>query len=125
MANSIATAVRYFNNDAELEKIYQAYSYTTDFIKPNVALGAKTVKYRQVSLGSTVLGDYNRETGYTRTDLNVSWVEKSLTQDKGNVLRLDKMDGEEAQSLEIATAGRKYIREVQIPSVDIYRLHNL
>lgn len=125
MANSIATAVRYFNNDAELEKIYQAYSYTADFIKPNVAVGAKTVKYRQVSLGSTVLGDYNRETGYTRTNINVSWVEKSLTQDKGNVLRLDKMDGEEAQSLEIATVGRKYIREVQIPSVDKYRFTQL
>lgn len=125
MANSIQTAVRYFNNDEELNKIYQAFSYTADFIKPNEAVGARTVKYRQVALGSTVLGDYDRETGYTRKDINVTWVEKTLTQDKGDSLRLDKMDGEEAQSLEIGTVGRKYIREVQIPAVDKYRFTQL
>lgn len=121
MANTIATAVRYFNNDAELAKIYQNFSYTADWEKPNVAIGAKTIKYRKVSLGSTVLGDYDRETGYTRKDIDTSWVEKTLTQDKGDSLVLDKMDGEEAQYLEIGTVGNKYIREVQIPTVDKYR----
>lgn len=121
MANTIEKAVRYFNNDAELAKIYQNYSYTSDWEKPNVAIGADTVKYRQVSLGSTVLGDFDREDGYTRKDINTSWVSKKLTQDKGDSLVLDKMDGEEAQYLEIGTVGNKYIREVQIPTVDKYR----
>lgn len=121
MANTIEKAVRYFNNDAELSKIYQNFSYTADWEKPNVAIGADTVKYRQVSLGSTVLGDFDREDGYTRKDINTSWVSKKLTQDKGDSLVLDKMDGEEAQYLEIGTVGNKYIREVQIPAVDKYR----
>lgn len=121
MANTIEKAVRYFNNDAELAKIYQNYSYTADWEKPNVATGADTVKYRQVSLGSTVLGDFDREDGYTRKDINTTWVSKKLTQDKGDSLVLDKMDGEEAQYLEIGTIGNKYIRDVQIPSVDKYR----
>ena len=121
MANTIEKAVRYFNNDAELAKIYQNYSYTSDWEKPNVAIGADTVKYRQVSLGSTVLGDFDREDGYTRKDINTSWVSKQLTQDKGDSLVLDKMDGEEAQYLEIGTVGNKYIRDVQIPAVDKYR----
>lgn len=121
MANNIQTAVRYLNNDAELAKIYETNSYTADWVKPNVAVGAKTVKYRQVTLGSTVLGDFNKETGYTKTDISTNWVEKTLTQDKGDSLVLDKMDGEEAQALEIGTVANKYIRDVQIPSVDKYR----
>lgn len=121
MANTIQSAVRYYKNDAELAKIYQTHSYTADWEKPNVAIGAKSVKYRQVSLGTTVLGDFNRDTGYTKKDINVSWVERTLTQDKGDSLVLDKMDGEEAQALEIGTVANQYIREVQIPNVDKYR----
>lgn len=122
MANTIASAVRYINNDAELNKLFEAKSYTQDLVKPNVAVGAKTVNYRQVSLGSTVLGSYNRATGYTATDITVSWVTKALSQDKGNSLKLDKMDSEEAQALEIATVHNKYINTVVIPAVDTYRL---
>lgn len=121
MANTIQSAVRYYNNDAELAKIYQTHSYTADWEKPNVAIGAKSVKYRQVTLGTTVLGDFNRDTGYTKKNTDVSWVEKTLTQDKGDSLVLDKMDGEEAQALEIGTVANQYIREVQIPNVDKYR----
>lgn len=121
MANTIEKAVRYYNNDAELAKIYQAHSYTGDWEKPNVATGADTVKYRQVSLGSTVLGDFDRESGYERKNINTTWVSKQLTQDKGDSLILDKMDGEEAQYLEIGTVANKYIRDVQIPAVDKYR----
>lgn len=121
MANNIATAKRYYNNDEELAKIYVAQSYTGDWQKENKAVGARTVAYRQVSLGSTVLGDFDRETGYTKKDITTSWVEKTLTQDKGDSLVLDKMDGEEAQFLEIGTVANKYIREVQIPAVDKYR----
>lgn len=120
MANTIATAVRYLNNDAELENIFKARSYTSDWLKPNVAIGAKTVKYRQVTFGSTVLGTFNRETGYTKTDINVSWVERELTQDKGNSIMLDKMDSEETQSLDIAKVGNKYLQNVVAPAVDTY-----
>lgn len=122
MANTIQTAVRYLNNDVELQNIFKTRSFTSDWIKPNVAIGAKTVKYRQVTFGSTVLGTFNRETGYTKTDINVSWAERELTQDKGNSLMLDKMDGEEAQSLEIATVGNKYLQSVVAPAVDTYNL---
>lgn len=121
MANSIATAKRYYNNDEELAKIYSSQSYTGDWQKENKAVGAKTVAYRQVSLGSTVLGTFNRATGYTKKDITVTWVEKTLSQDKGDSLVLDKMDGEEAQFLEIGTVANKYIRDVQIPAVDTYR----
>ena len=121
MPNNIETAVRYFNNDAELEKIYQSTSYTGDWIKPNVAVGAKTVKYRQTSFATNTLGTFDRDTGYTKKDINTTWVEKTLTQDKGDSLVLDKMDGEEAQFLEIGTVGNSYIKKVQIPAVDTYR----
>ena len=121
MANNIQSAVRYFNNDTELAKIYESNSYTADWVKATEALGAKSVKYRQEAFGSTVLGDFNRETGYTVKPINISWVEKTLTQDKGDSLVLDKMDGEEAQYYEIGKAGNKYLREVQIPAVDKYR----
>lgn len=97
MGNSIQTAVRYLNNDAELAKIYESRSFTNDWLKPNVAVGAKTVKYRQVSFGPTTLGDFDRESGYTRIEINSTWVEKTLTQDKSNSLMIDKMDSEEDQ----------------------------
>lgn len=125
MANTIASAVRYINNDAELQKIFAEVSYTADLEKPNQAIGGKTVKYRQVSFGSTVLGTYNRATGYVANDLTVSWVEKSLTQDKGNSLSIDKMDSEEAQSLEIANVHNKWVRDIMIPAVDTYRFSQI
>lgn len=121
MANNIQTAVRYFNNDTELAKIYETNSYTADWVKPTVAIGAQTVKYRKETFGSTVLGDFNRETGYTKIDINVTWEERKMTQDKGDSLVLDRMDGEEAQGLNIVESGKNYQRKIQIPSVDTYR----
>ena len=118
MANNIQSAVRYFNNDAELAKIYEANSYTADWVKPTVAVGAQTVKYRQESFGSTVLGDFNRETGYTRKDINVTWKEKTMTQDKGDSLVLDRMDGEEAQGLNIVESGKNYQRKNLNPCIN-------
>lgn len=120
MPNDIKTAVRYLNNDAELAKIYTERSFTSDWLKENVAVGARTVKYRQTSFGSNILGDFDRETGYPRIEINSNWVEKTLTQDKGNSLMIDKMDGEEAQGIEIVTQGKKYETQIQMPSVDKY-----
>lgn len=121
MANSIASAKRYINNDAELERLFKSVSFTADLEKENKAVGAQTVMYRKVTFGDTVLGTFNRETGYVRKNIEASWEEKRLTQDKGNSLVLDKMDGEEAQGLEIVTVHNKFIREVVVPAVDKYR----
>ncbi|MCM1259632.1 MAG: hypothetical protein NC182_01650 [Prevotella sp.] len=125
MPNNIESAVRYLNNDAELAKIFQARSFTYDWLKPNVAVGARTVKYRQTTFGSETLGDFDRETGYKRIDINSGWVEKTLTQDKGNSLVIDKMDGEEAQGIEIVSQGKKYENTILIPYVDKYNIQNV
>lgn len=118
MPNDIKTAIRYLNNDAEIAKIFTARSFTSDWLKPNVAVGARTVKYRQTTFGSQVLGDFDREAGYTRIEILSNWVEKTLTQDKGNSLMIDKMDGEEAQGIEIVGQGKKYYDTIAMPSVD-------
>lgn len=123
MPNDIKTAVRYLNNDAELAQIFTARSFTNDWLKENVAVGARTVKYRQTTFGSQILGDFDRETGYTRIEINSDWVEKSLTQDKGNSIMIDKMDGEEAQGIEIVGQAKKYENTILIPSVDKYNIN--
>lgn len=121
MPNTIESAVRYIKNEEELAKIFASTSTTGSWEKPNVFIGARTVKIQRVTLGTTVLGNFDRETGYTASNISIDWIEKTLTQDKGDSLYIDKMDNEEAQANGIVGLHNRYIKQVQVPSVDKYR----
>ncbi|AXF52127.1 MAG: putative major head protein [Podoviridae sp. ctcf755] len=125
MPNEIQTAINYLNNDEEIDRIFAARSFTYDWLKPNVAVGARTVKYRQTSFRTNTLGDFDREDGYTRIDIISGWVEKTLTQDKGNTILIDKMDSEEAQGIEIVTQGKKFDNTIAIPYTDKYNIQTV
>lgn len=121
MPNTIVTAVNYTNNAEVINKLYQASSTTGSWEKKSVFIGARTVKYLRVGLSSYVLGTYNRETGYTAKNIETEWLERNLTQDKGDSLYMDKMDNEESNADTLTMAFNRYKRTVEIPSLDTYR----
>ncbi len=73
----------------------------------------------------TTLSAYSRTTGFVPALLNLSWQDFTLTQDKGNSLKLDAMDDEEGLGQALIPFAEQYIRTLEVPAIDKYRLHKL
>ena len=123
--NTIEKAIKYLSEPDSIRKVLNDSLRTADLERPNIAVGAKTVKYQHIEFGSYELGDYSREDGYEANDINLTWKTLELTQDKGNKLTLDKMDDEEAMANGIVLLGNKYHDKVVHPSMDKYRLSKI
>ena len=120
--NTIAKAIRYLSEPEAIRKVLNESLRTQDLEAENIAVGAQTVKYQRIRFGNSKLGDFDREKGYTRNDITLEWVEKTLTQDKGDSLVLDKIDDEEAMANGIVRIANRYMDKVQNPALDTYRL---
>ena len=123
--NTIEKAVRYLSEPEAIRKVLNDSLRTADLEQPNIAVGAKTVKYQHIEFGSYELGDYSKENGYEANDINLSWKTMELTQDKGNKLVLDKMDDEEAMANGIVKLGNRYHDKVVHPAIDTSRLSKI
>ena len=123
--NTIEKAIKYLSEPEAIRKVLVDSLRTKDLEKPNVAVGAKTVKYQHIEFGSYELGDYSKDDGYEANDINLTWKTMELTQDKGNKLTLDKMDDEESMANGIVMLGNRYHDKVVHPSMDKYRLGKL
>lgn len=121
MANTIAKATKYITEPAEIEKLFLGSSLTSDLEVPNKAVGAQTVKYQHIGFKDYDLGDFDRSTGYNQKDMELTWKEKTLSQDKGDSLKIDIMDDEESMANGIVAIHNKYVKRVQTPAVDKYR----
>lgn len=72
------------------------------------------------------LADYDRENGYVRGSVTLSWDTYKLTQDRGREFLLDSMDVDETNF--IATMSRvmsEFQRQQVIPEIDAYRYSKL
>lgn len=123
--NTIQKAVKYLSEPEAIRKVLDDSLRTADLEQPNIAVGAKTVKYQHIEFGSYELGDYDKAKGYDANDIDLSWKTMELTQDKGNTLTLDKMDDEEAMANGIVMLGNKYHDKVVHPAIDKYRLSKI
>ena len=127
--NNIETARQYLSTQKEFEKVFAERSYTMDWEKPYTEPAGqkgRKINYEQITVGTAgTVGKFNRETGYEAADINSTWVEKELTQDVGNALKMDAMDGDEAQGLEIVRVAKRYVRLNLTPAVDKYRFGNV
>lgn len=120
--NTIEKAVRYIKEPNALATTLNYSLKTTDLEVPSVFIGAQTVKYQTISFDDYDLGDFDREKGYATKGIRLIWTEKTMTQDKGDSLHIDKMDDEEAMANGIVRIANRYIDRVQAPAVDKYRL---
>lgn len=122
MANTIEKAIRYLSEPEAIRRVLKESVRTQDLEVENVAIGAQTVKYQHIEFDDMQLGDYDREKGYGRNGVRLTWKEQTLSQDKGDSLRIDRMDDEESNANGIVRIGNRYMDKVQNPAVDTYRL---
>lgn len=118
MANSIAKAREYVENEQSLQKLFRGYALTQDLAKPFVGKGNGTVTIKTVTLGSNTAGSYADATGYTAMDLTVAFVDKTPSQDKGNALHIDRLADEGAMGDSLVQAYNRYARQVMNPTID-------
>ncbi|MBQ7912970.1 MAG: hypothetical protein IJ308_04390 [Clostridia bacterium] len=123
--NTIEKAIKYFNEPEAIRRCLNNSLRTADLEVPNIAIGAQTVKYQHIEFGDYTLGNYDRNNGYDANDIQLTWKEFTLTQDKGNKLMIDKMDDEEAMANGIVRLGNRFYDKVVHPTLDTYRLTKL
>ncbi len=123
--NTIEKAIKYLSEPEAIREVLNDSLRTADLEQPNIAVGAKTVKYQHIEFGSYELGNYSKDGGYDANDINLTWKTMELTQDKGNSLTLDKMDDEESMANGIVKLGNRYHDKVVHPSIDKYRLSKI
>lgn len=82
--------------------------------------GGNEVKIPKIVMDG--MGDYDREEGFVKGSVTLSWQTHTLTQDRGRTFMLDAMDVDESNF--VATAGTvmgQFQRTKVIPEIDAYR----
>lgn len=119
VANSIALASRYL---PILDEIYKAGSKTAilDTLSERVRFeGAKTVYlYNADPVG---LANYSRNAGFVPGDVDGSWEDYVITQDRGRSFMVDVMDNDETLGMAFGTLLGEFERTEVIPEIDAYR----
>ncbi len=137
MSVSFELAQAFLKDAVKLNQVAKDSLVTKDLEANQVQfVGANTVKlpvisYKYDSDGEgdiqplTTLSAYSRTDGFVPALLNLSWDTFTLTQDKGNSLKLDAMDDEEGLGQALIPFAEEYIRTLEVPAIDKYRLHKL
>lgn len=106
-----------------LDAIYKQESKTNMLDAPEglvrQGMDAKTVSIAKMALQG--LGDYARDTGFTRGDITLEWESFTFTQDRGRTFHIDAMDDEETLGVVMASVVGEFMRIHVIPELDAYR----
>lgn len=84
---------------------------------------ANEIIYPQISVGG--LGDYSRNSGYTKGSVNLEWKTATFNYDRGTKISVDVMDNEESRNLAFGMAGATLIREKVAPEADAFTFAQL
>lgn len=119
-ANAIEKAIRYIQEPAQLEAVLKQNLRCVDLIDPDVIfIGSDTIKYPHIEFDKTRLDDYNKVTGYPKTNITSTFKTLQLTQDKGASISIDVItESEEAMELQIVTLANRHIIKIEVPTVD-------
>jgi len=79
---------------------------------------ANEIVYPQISVGG--LGDYTRNSGYTKAAVNLEWVTAKFNYDRGAKIEVDVMDNEESRNLAFGMAGAELQRTKVAPEADAF-----
>ena len=118
--NSIALAKKYV---ALLDEVYKEASLTADLESdPTLAqAGANTNEIVIPKLSMDGLGDYDRNSGYTKGDVSLTWETVKFNYERGRMFTVDVMDNEETQNVAFGRLAGEFIRTKVAPEGDAFR----
>lgn len=124
MPNTIVLAKNYV---PLLDEVYKKESVTSDLTgDPAMAragANAKEIVYPQIAV--TGLGDYDRNSGYTKGTVDLSWVSSEYNYDRGAKLAVDAMDNQETYNIAFGMAGAELMRTKVAPESDAFAFATL
>ena len=124
MPNTIALAKNY---TSLLDEVYQNASVTADLTSDasmcRAGANANEIVYPQISVGG--LGDYDRNSGYTKAAVNLEWVTAKFNYDRGAKIEVDVMDNEESRNIAFGMAGAELQRTKVAPEADAFTFATL
>lgn len=85
---------------------------------------ADTIYLPEMSF-STGLQDYDRNTGFSSADTNLSWTSYTLSNDRGVQFEIDRMDNTESVGVIMANIAGEFVKNKVAPEVDAYRFSKI
>lgn len=126
MANTIDKAVEYVNNQEEVLRMFNTNLLCVDLLKGNIKHEGNVVSYDEMSFGNYTMGSFDSRNGLNYKDIIFNRRTRTLSQDRGDTLDLDKKHQNEAQIAGgIARAYNFYQVKVAIPTMDAYAFGKL
>lgn len=120
MANNIALSKKYTPLVDEKYKKGDLFGdLTSDMSLTRQGANAKEILYRQIDIAGG-LGDYDRNSGYTTSDVNVVWKTAAFEYDRGTKFSLDEMDNEETMGDTYLLAQKELQEQKVIPEGNAY-----
>ena len=120
MANSIALSKVYTNL---LDEVYQQSSLTA-VLESDATLSRQGANANEIiipKLSMDGLGDYNRNSGYTNGDVDLTWETVQFNYERGRMFQVDNMDNEETQNIAFGRLAGEFIRTKVVPELDAFR----
>lgn len=124
MANNIVLAKKYTDL---LDEVYCNASVTEDLTSPpdmmKAGANANEILYPQVTVSG--LGNYDRNAGYTKGNVDVVWKTATFNYDRGTKIAIDAMDDEETYRVAFARASTELMRTKVAPEADAFTFATL
>ena len=125
LANTIDKVKNYVDDPNNLYGVLRAGLLTGDLDTPFVQfVGASTMSYPVFPKNTTDLPDYSKTGGYTRVNVDYDRKEVTVSQDKGYQIGVDRLDLEDGHLTSIMIINNQ-VRQMEIPTLDKYRLNKL
>lgn len=118
--NTIALAKKYVSL---LDEVYKEAALTAD-LESDASLaraGANTNEIIIPKLDMDGLGDYDRNSGYTKGDVSLTWETVKFNYERGRMFTVDTMDDEETQNVAFGRLAGEFIRTKVVPEGDAFR----
>jgi len=105
-----------------LDEVYKKASVTQD-LNANQALikkgaNAKEILVPKISMDG--LGDYSRNSGYTKGDVSLTYETRTFNYDRGRKFEVDTMDNQETEEVAFGMLASEFIRTKVAPEADAF-----
>lgn len=119
MANSIALSKNYVTG---LDKVFKSAATSTilDSDASVIRQGAQVNEIIIPKISMDGLGDYSRNSGYTKGDVKLEWETKKFNYDRGRKFEVDYLDNEETAELAFGQLGAEFLRTKVAPEADAF-----
>ncbi len=120
MPNTIQLAKTY---TSLLDEVYQNSSLTavleSDATLSKAGANANEIVIPKLSMDG--LADYDRNSGYTNGNVDLSWETVKFNYERGRSFQVDNMDNEETQNIAFGRLAGEFIRTKVVPELDAFR----